>query len=92
MSQSPEDGEEGSVLAAPWRCLAFFLSRTKLATFSAKPRGWYYCLPALGAVSRNQPVLLQAASSTLRSCPDLMPQSAHLDRGEEGAFPPQHFS
>lgn len=81
-------------MAAPWRILAFLLSGTTLATFSAKPRAWSYCLPALGtrAVSLNQPVLLQAASPALWSCPDLMPQSAHLNRGEEGAFSPHHSS
>lgn len=64
------------------------LSRTKLATFSAEPRGWYYCLPAPSMVSPNLPVLLRAASFTMQSCRDLMPQSSHLEGGErKDAFP-----
>lgn len=57
-------------------------SRTKWAPLSAEPRGWCSGLPAPSVVSLNLPVLLQAAAFTLRSCRDLMPQSAHLKRGE----------
>lgn len=65
-SRSPEDGEEGSVLAAPWRCLASLLSGTQLATFSAEPRGWSYCLPALGTRGKCEPA---SASAGCLPCP-----------------------
>lgn len=47
-------------MAAPWRILAFLLSGTTLATFSAKPRAWSYCLPALGTRGKSEPASASA--------------------------------
>lgn len=80
VSQSPEDGNKlrlGCSVEMP-----SLPSRTKWAPLSAEPRGWCSGLPAPSVVSLNLPVLLQAAAFTLQSCRDLMPQSAHLKRGE----------